>query len=892
MVYIRQIFFCLLVFCFFPSLAQEHNRITGTYKDVPLQSFLDSLRSTSPLRIYYKPEWINDLTINYRFLDVPLKEGLQKIIPSENSLKYHFFNDYTLVFYKEELPFKLSRTAEDYEILVIGDSSRAIWGKQLVLSGYIREVNSGRGIAGATVTVSSGNRGVITNEEGYFTLNIATGEYLFTFGYLGYQPEERWIKLYESGTTSIDLYEKPLRLKEIEVRDTRSDENLTNLIIGSNNLSIEMIEKVPAFLGEVDVIRSVINLPGVTTVGDGSAGFNVRGGNADQNMILLDEAPIFNSAHLFGFFSLFNPDVVDQVDFYRGLIPARFGGGLSSVLDIHNKEANFRKVTGSGGIGIIFSRLLLEVPLVQNKTSVLLGGRSTYSDWILRQVNDEDVRKSGGGFYDANFKITHKFSKSKLSLSGYLSSDRFNFASDTLYAWKNRNLVLKHYMPIGSQIFAEHALIYSGYQYEAREENASFNFKLGYELNLMQMKGDYSLFKNNILTFDFGYSASLYRISPGKLEPFASSSTISTKILPREQAREFAGYFSTEFKLSEKIALNAGLRANLWQALGPANTLIYKMDQPRTVQNVTDTLSTSIGSIIKSYPGIEPRLGINFRLNDRQSLKFGYTRSRQFLHLISNTMAINPLDIWQLSNYHLEPQVGNLFSAGYFQNSINDQLESSAEVYYKSAKNVLDYKDGAQLLLNDHLETDLLSGEGKAYGVELMIRKKMGKLNGWINYTFSRSLRKFDNIFKEEQINQGRWYAANEDRPNMINFFGNWEITRRHTLSINFNYATGRPVTAPVSTFLIENFPVVFFENRNELRIPDYHRMDLSFTVEGNHKKNKIWSGSWTFSVYNLYGRKNAFSVFFRDNPGEPPMAYRFAVLGVPLPSVTYNFKF
>ncbi len=669
--------------------------------------------------------------------------------------------------------------------------------------------------------------------------------------------------------------------------------NVTSVQMGVEKLNIKTIKQIPTAFGEADILRVVLTLPGVKTVGEASTGFNVRGGSTDQNLILFNDATIYNPSHLFGFFSAFNPDVVKNVELYKSGIPAKYGGRLASVLEITSRDGNKKKFSGSGGIGLLTGRLTLEGPIIKDKTSFILGGRSTYSSWLLGQLKNTAYKNSKASFYDLNLHLTHDFNaKNSMYFTGYVSKDQFKFNTDTLYGYQNQIASLKWKHVFSNKLYSVLTTGFTKYQYSVVSEKNPVNaFKLAFTIEQTNAKADFSYFIGERHTLDFGASSIHYKLHPGSYSPQGNESLAIPETVQAEQGLESAFYLSDRFEITPKLSLNVGLRYSLFHYLGAKDVLTYGPGLPKHEANVIDTLSYTKGKTIQTYHGPEYRLSARYVLTENSSIKLSYNTLRQYIHMLSNTTAISPTDIWKLSDPHIKPQLGDQVSLGLYKNFQNNTIETSVELYHKNIKNFLDYKSGAQLILNQHIETDVMSTEGKAYGVEVLIKKLTGKLNGWMAYTYSRTLLRVSDAAAGEMINDGKWYPANFDKPHDFTLIGNYRFSHRFSTSLNFTYSTGRPVTLPLSYFDMGGSARTYYSERNEYRIPDYYRVDFSMNIEGNHKIKKLAHSSWTLAIYNLIGRKNVYSVYFKSQNGRVN-GYKLSIFGQPIPTVTYNFRF
>lgn len=872
----------------------EKITITGNYQNTSFTTFIQELEAQHPVQFFFIEDWIEGIKVNGQFNNLPLAQVLKEVLQG-TVLSFIFYGPRYIVLMNSPAAVQASLHARNSmeKFIIIGDSVH-MNGKPATVSGYVRDAATGEGIIGASIFVEEVQQGTSTNLNGYYTLTLPVGAYHLRVNSVGYEEEQRGIKILSNGSLSLDLFQSTARLEEIVISDRAEDVNISGAQMSAARLDIQKVKKLPAFLGEVDLINSIELLPGVSVAGEGTAGFNVRGGDVGQNLVLLDGIPIFNASHLFGFFSAFNSDMLQDATLYKGGIPAQYGGRISSVLDVKLKEANLRKVQGSGGIGLVSSRLSLEVPIVEDKSSLLIGGRATYSDWILNQLKDMQLRQSKASFYDFNAKFNYRFNeKHNIAITSYLSHDNFVYAGENAYGYGNKGAAAQWNFLISPKLMSTFKATYSEFDYDVTNEQDSIEAsQLTSGFGIAQAQLGFTYFFSDRHQWDIGLHATGYRFDSGKREPIGERSLVVPKMLEKEQALEAALYFNDEFTINRSVTLNYGLRYSWYSQLGPGTVYLYQDNMPQNSTNIIDTVQYGSGEAIARYHGPEPRVSVKYGINGRSSIKVSYNRMRQAMHLISNTTAITPTDTWKLSDKYIQPQIGDQLALGYFRNSLGNAIESSVEVYYKEIKNLVEYKNGAQLLMNEQLEADLLNGLGRAYGVELFIAKNIGRLTGWVAYTYARSLRRVESKFREERVNLGEFYPANFDKPHDLTVVGNYQFTRRVRMGMNFTYSSGRPITLPEGSYRVGGITIPNFSERNQYRIPPYHRLDLSFSIDGNLKKKKNWDSSWTFSIYNLYGRKNPYSIFFVNDMNEELSAYRLAILGRPFPSITYNFKF
>ncbi|QNE39759.1 TonB-dependent receptor [Hymenobacter sp. NBH84] len=765
-------------------------------------------------------------------------------------------------------------------------------GETSTISGFVYFVGTTDPIPGVAVYVDPSLASTATDARGHYALTLPNGRYTLWVKGLGLRASKRQVLLRGDGRLNVEMGSGTMTLAEVRVEADR-DKNVVSTQMGVEKLDIKTIRQVPTALGEADVLRVLLTLPGVKSVGEGNTGLNVRGGSADQNLVLLNGATVYNPSHLFGFFSAFNPDVVDNVELHKAAIPARFGGRLSSVLDITSRGGNGQKLKGAGGIGLLTSRLTLEGPIGSDKTTFLVGGRSTYSDWLMRQLPQKEFNSSSASFYDLNAQLRHEFSPSNsLSFSGYMSKDRFRLASDTVYQYTNQAASLKWTHIVSERLTTAVAGTYSRYHYDiSTNGNPALNSNLSY--NLLQIGGqaDANYLLNDRHTLSAGLSSLLYQVEPGRLLPAGDESLVAPQVLGREKALESAIYAADKITLSPRLSVELGLRYSLYNALGPRSVYRYQEGVSRNEATITDTVAYAANKVLATYHGPEYRASARYVLDENSSVKASYNRTRQYIHMLSNTTTMSPTDVWKLSDANVRPQRGDQLALGYYRNFKQNLIETSVEVYYKKLHDVVDYKSGALLLLNPHIETDIVNARGKAYGAEFLLRKTRGKLNGWLSYTYSRTLVQVKGAAQDETINGGRYYPSNFDKPHDVSLVGNYRFNKRFSTSLNFTYNTGRPITLPLAKYTYGSTTRVYYSDRNAYRVPDYYRVDMGLNIEGNHKIRKLAHSSWTVGVYNLTGRQNPYSIYFKS-VGGAIKGYKLSIFGQPIPTVTYNFKF
>jgi hypothetical protein len=855
-------------------------KLDGSEKGKNLEVFLQELETKHPVKFYFLSDWFNHITIDFNYLKI-------------NNHVIVFVKDPKQAIRNNDFLTTAIQQQKEIEFQQFGEIKNSSRNKKIWIRGTVIGKND-EPLPGASVYFSNLSLGTSTDIQGRFQFQIPSGEHVVNFSFVDYEEKIVNLKAYQDGNLNITLEESPTLLEEVIVQDRASKEAITSGI-GQIQISIKEIKKAPSFLGEVDLIKQIQILPGVTTAGEAASGFNVRGGSADQNLVLYDGMPVFNSSHVFGFFSAFNSEAIRDVTFYKGGIPAEFGGRISSILDIHSIEGDKEKWKGGAGVGIISSNFHVGGPIVKDKTALSASFRTTYSDWLINSIRTDfiDLRNSTVTFYDASVKLTHQFANNtKLTFSGYASRDRFRLNGDTTYSWKNLLGSVKLDHIFSSQLTGSIHLGTGTYGYDVVDASRERGFNLSYDITYPSVKLDlrYQYNKHKII---LGSHIQYYIFNPGRLVPASEVSTIRKVEMERQQSTELSIYLGDNYSFSESINVEAGMRLSIFTALGEGTVYNYQSGTPRSIKNINDSIVYKKGETIKTYNGLEPRVSFRFIISPTSSIKLGYNRIYQYLHLVTNSTAITPIDIWQPSGRYFKPQVADQFSIGYFRTSKNKVYDASIEVYHKGIRNILDFKDGANLILNKYIETDLLQGNGLAYGAEAQLAKSSGRLTGSSSYTYSRSLRTIRGPTDSESINKGLEYASNFDQPHIVNIAWKYNLSRRYFFTGNLTYRTGRPVTLPVSSYIIDGITVSNFSERNQFRIKDYHRLDLAFVLEGNHKRKKIFDGTWAFSVYNVYGRKNPFTVFFEAGAiSGALLPYQLSIIGTPLPSISYTVKF
>ena len=753
---------------------------------------------------------------------------------------------------------------------------------KFTLSGSVKDKKSGESLIGASIRLEETKINAVTNGYGFYSITIPQGNYTVSINYAGYRTDSKKINLDNNIQLVIELEPISTLLDEVVVSTKRKNENIAKPLMGVEKLNMKDLNNLPVLLGEKDVLKSIQLLPGIKSAGDGNSGFYVRGGGADQNLILLDEAPVYNASHLLGFFSTFNSDAIKDVTLYKGGMPAQYGGRLSSVVDIKMKDGNNKDYDVSGGLGLISSRINIEGPIVKDNGSFIISARRSYADMFLKLSHDSIMRNNTLYFYDLNAKANYKLGKKdRLFLSGYFGRDVLGFGNSFGTDWGNLTGTLRWNHIVNNKIFSNTSLIYSDYSYKIQIKSGTDNFKITSQIQDINLKQDFDFYINNNNKIKFGANIIHHTVAPGTITADASSNIQSSEVQKR-YSYESAVYVSHELTVNNNLNIVYGLRLSNLSAVGPGN--FYQYDQSG---NAIDTIHYNKGQTVASYWNLEPRFSASYQLNEISSIKFSYNRNIQNLHLLTNSTTSTPTDLWLPSTNNIKPEIADQVSLGYYKNFKDGQFEFSVETYYKWMQNQIDYRNGADLQANDNVESELLYGSGRAYGIEFYLKKKFGKFNGWVGYTLSRTEKRF------AEINNGNYFPAKQDQTHNFSLVGIYKLNERWTLSGTWVYNTGNAVTFPSGKYHVNGQTVFLYTERNGYRMPAYHRLDLAATWESPRNKNRKYQSSWTYGLYNAYGRENAYSIQFKDDPNDPTKTvaeqtslFRF------VPSITWNFKF
>jgi hypothetical protein len=894
----RKFFFVVALFslCFNVIISQESKPPSDSVSYIPFERIIRTLEQKYQVTFFFDSERLQNRKINIGVSELPFDEALDRIekLTGYSSLKMNN-NCYVL------LPFESAQQQTYQEYIPIGNPLDFGRYSNADVEGEVLDGKDGEPLVGAVISHDKLKLAVNTDKNGKFIMKLPVGDHELSVKFYGYEESSAKIKVYGKGSLVLELYEQSISLDEVIVRAEMAQNSVMRNQMSMVRIDARAIKELPVSMGETDIIRSVTLMPGVQSVGEFGTGFNVRGGSADQNLILMEDLPVFNPSHVFGLISIVNPDDVSGVTLLKAGIPAKYGERASSVMDIKMGGTQTDKFYAKGGIGLISSRLNLKVPLFNKKVVFSLGGRSSYSDWILKRLPDVDLKNSSAGFYDLNAMLSiSPNSSNRISLFGYMSDDNFKFSSTTGYQYGNLMGGAKWTHVFNSNLSMTAMAGRSQYSLNIEEDvDKPFDMSkiaTGVVYDCFKWNFSWAMFRKN--SIDIGINAIRYNNSPGELKPGSAESAVMPKKLNNEQAYELSAYLSDNLSVTDKLNIEAGVRFTEYLLTGPYQSRIYDPQKPRLSDNLIEVKDYTGSEVVYNHQGIEPRFSVIYKLNTESSLKGSYSRIHQYLNLISNTSVIAPTDVWKLSDQNISPLICNQVAVGYYRNFIKKALEASVEVYFKQLSNVIEYKDGAKLLMNEVLETDLIPAKGYNYGIEFYVKKISGRLTGWASYTYSKSIRQTNSVFEEEKIKNNQIFLSNYDKPHNLITVANYHISRRWRFSSTFIYNSGRPVTLTEMKYFFQGNQLVYYSEINKYRLPDYHMLDVSITLDESLRLKKKWKGSWTFSVVNLYSRKNAYSAFYQKevpnirNDYRTFSLYKLYIIGRPLPTLTYNFTF
>jgi hypothetical protein len=892
---------CIGMFFFFygalQAAAQDRDiQFPGSFQDVPFTEFVSRVETETGATFYYVEEWVQGIRVNAAGNQLSLQRVLSDALSPVGI--HHYIDEFGNVYltatdalipllpdYEGGGMISNAETEEEgggtttgaeqryieghqaglMETMVIGEEKPGGSRTSAIIHGKMVDRETGEPLIGATIYVESLKKGASTDVDGRFSLSLAPGRYRCSFNCMGMEPMQVLLQVNSGGDLVVEMDRGLIPITEVVVRADRN-QNVRGSQMGYERLNYKTIKEVPAVLGEKDLLKVAMMLPGVQSVGEGSSGFNVRGGSADQNMIYINKVPVYNSSHLFGFFTSFNPDIVKDFSLYKSNLPARYGGRLSSVFDISTRQGNMNRFTARGGISPVTGHLAVEGPLLKDKSAFVISARSTYSDWILNRLEDPALRNSNAGFYDLAGNVTFEPNEKNLvKVFGYYSHDRFTLGTTNTYAYSNAggSVSMKH--RFGNSMTGDMALVFGQYAFstENREVEGSA-YSHDYRIDHYELRLDQTWLPLGRHLVTFGVNGIYYQLHRGIVEPLGENSLRFPVDLGMENGVEMAAYVADEIAIATRLTVNLGFRYSAFLYPGPGYV---------------------------NYSAPEPRISVTFLTGLNNSVKASYSRVQQYIFMLSNTIAIAPTDQWKLCDFYILPPVVDQVSLGFYQDVPDAGLNASAELYYKQMAHVVDYKDGASFIASPTIETQVVQGSQDAYGLELMLRKNSGKLSGWLAYTYSRSMMLFNSPVQGENINDGLRYPSNYDRPHNLNLVSNFKVSRQLSFSFTMEYITGRPITYPVSVYYQNGRQYLDYSHRNQYRIPDYFRMDFSVNLEGNLKKEKFAHSFWMLGVYNLTGRNNAYSVYFKEEEGNIN-GYKLSIFGQPVVTLSWNFKF
>lgn len=918
----KKLFFYGIYYIVSLAVAGQQSEITisGEYSNAPFAEVVESMEKAANLTFYFSENLVGSLKVNITETDIPLDTLLNHIL-TPCDLKfyredrniyiypgklivteipaYHLYSQSEATYTQSrdsitdiERKYLEGRIIAATQVITVGNRQKNQAGIKCIVNGKIVDEANGEPLIGATVYLEDLKTGVVSDIDGQFKLVLLPGKYKMFVNYMSMKQLEKYLQVFSGGSIILEMKKKLVEIDEAKVTADLYD-NVRGMHMGYNRISTKTIREIPVVMGERDIMKVVQMLPGVQSVGEGSQGINVRGSSTDENMFYLNKVPVYNTSHLFGFFSSFNPDIINDFTLYKSNIPVRYGGRIASVFDISTRQGSKKKFFGKGGISPVTAHCSFEVPAIKDKVSLVTSWRSSYSDWILKNVRNKDVRKSGAFFYDATFGIYADLNdKNLLKIFGYRSSDDFTLSSINDYNYSNTGGSINWKHIFSSTLVSDFSLAYSRYSYEnSTKNNLSDAYTHNFEIDHYEARTDFCLINHSNHRIDFGADNIFYNLDRGRILSYGEASLRIPRDLGSQKGIEGAVYVSDEFSLFPALSLEGGIRYSYFIQPGPAEINKYDPENIHTVDHISEKQSFSSGEIVRFYSGPEYRIAVNWISGNENSIKTSYNRLYQYLYMLSNTIAISPDAQWQLCDYFIAPPECDQVSLGYYHNFSNKGIKASLEVYRKWIRNKVEYKDGVDFISDAPVETQVLQGDQKAWGLEVLVNKNAGKISGWASYCYSRSFIKIDGGLKETSVNMGRTYPSNYDMPHAFNLVMNYRANRRLSLSTNFIYATGRPITYPEAVYYSEGQELLYFSARNKYRIPDYVRMDISINLEGSLVKKKPLHSFWMVNLYNVLGRRNAYSVYYAAEKGKVK-AYKLSIFALPIFTVSWNYKF
>jgi hypothetical protein len=892
--------------------------ISCHYHNTGLAAFCQALQAESGVRIYYQDQWVAGINVTLDADSISVRSALERTLEG-TELNVSVWNGSLVIHPGDKLPESLpvftgsvvisgveleaapglTQTEERYltgrqadvtQTITVGSKSLAKANGKVSILGRITDQETGEPVIGATMYLEEIKSGTATDLNGYLSMMLNPGNYTAVFEFMGMEKKKYLLSVLSEGKFSIEMKKSVIQMKEVVVYGDRQM-NIQMKEPGLEKITTKTIKEIPMLTGERDILGVSEMLPGIVTVGEGSAGLNVRGGNYDQNAFFINRVPVYSTSHVFGFFPAFNADIIKDFSIYKGYVPARYGGKLSSVFNLYARQGNRKKFTARGGISPVAANLTVEAPLKKDISSFILSGRYLYSDWILGQINDPVIRESSAGFMDFSATLNYDFKKGQLTAFGYYSHDNFRMSDLSRYEYGNTGTSLLYSHNFSTSFRGEFALTASWYSFGTiDEQEISSAYEYAFGIGDYAATADFRKELSNRNVLEFGGGMTLYRLDRGTIEPYGVNSIREPVMLGKEQGIESSVYLSDEYTVLPWLNITAGFRLMLFNPLGPSTVYIYAPDGPKDPRYIVDSISYDAGQAIKWYVQPEIRAAVNFRTDENGSVKVAFNQMHQNMFMLSNTIALSPNSQWKLADYYIQPAAANLVSAGVFRTFPGQGLEASVELYYKKIRNATEFIDGADFLNTPQVETSVLQGDQKAYGIECLLRRNGRRFEGWLAYTWSRSIVQVDGDQPWEQINSGKAFPSNYDIPHVLNSILIYHFSRRVSASAVVTYQTGKPATYPESVFYVNGIPYVDYSERNSYRIPDYFRIDLSLTLEGNLRRHKFIHNSLSFSLYNVTGRDNPYSVYFKIKDGKIT-GYQYSVIGVPIFTVTWLFK-
>jgi len=921
----KKIFFILFICSVYQVSAQQNQQISLKIDNLTIQETIVLIEKETDYSFYYIAEWLDANTrITETFSNVSMRTILTAIF-DETKLNFFIFEKNKIILTQnsqihestysnivtkkndtDTLVNTITVTAKNTTPIYIPQSSTSSSSKTIrigkenlnggqnfyKLSGYVKNKATNEPIPNLVLLIKSRNIVTTTNSKGYYSFKIPAGSNYIQTVLLGYEKFSTHFMIYNDGKHNFIVGETTQNLDEVVI-EANIKKNVKKVISGISQINVEKVKLIPQVLGERDLLKAATTLPGVSKSGEGSDGVNVRGGKEDQNLFLLDKSVLYNPTHFLGLFSAINPFTTSGFEIYKGNVPTEFGGRISSVFDMTTKSPANDEFKGEASIGPVTSNVSVEIPIIEEKSGLLLAVRGTYSNWLLKAIKNKKLKNSSASFFDVIGKYKHRFNdNNSLSIAGYYSSDDYSIASDTTNTYQNNILSATWAHKLNEKHRGDIIISNSSYIFDIDfDGKLNRNFNLNYKINEsnLKLKMIYELSKTHKIIY--GAATKLYNVTPGDLTPKGNTSQINPFSVQKDKALESAIFVSDEINVNKKLAVTVGVRYNTFSALGNSTQRIYDPLRPKSDGSVIGVKTYGNNEAYKTYQGLSLRFSSRYSFNEELSIKASIHNSQQFIHRLSNNTTATPTDIWKLSDLNIKPQEAIQASLGIFKNINGNDYELSLEGYYKSYKNILNYKVGANFLLNEFIETEVLQGPGKSYGLELLLRKNSGSLNGWLSYSYSKSLLKLDGDFAEERINNGAYYPTNFDKPHNLNIIANYKLTKRFSLSSSFTFQSGRPITYPVGKYSTGGSEYLVYSDVNKFRIPNYYRLDIGFNAEGNHKLKKIAHSFWSFSIYNVLGKNNPNAIYFVTTEGKIK-AYQSSIFSLPIPTLTYNFKF